>query len=407
MTRPSAPGNSPERPGPLPPRLARLMRPELPSLVDEIVAEIRRGIPEYARPVDGPYGRVLRLSVEHHLSAFVDRVAVPPDTPATTGGPADTARTLGRYEAYEGRSMDSLQAAYRIGGQVAWRRIMKVAPRHDISSSVMSRLADALFGYMDELAALSLDGYLEATASPIPMLDEGRRRVLRGLLAGEDGGERAEAAGWPVPAEVTMVAVEPRAHCVWTALDGDVLADLKCAEPHLLLPGPFTEARRGMLTAALPGHRAAVGLTVPPRQAADSLRWARQALGLALEGVLQERIVLCEENLVALMLLSDPALVEQLARRCLGVLDGLTPGQRSRLIETLRTWLVTRGAAAEIAAVLNVHPQTVRYRMRKIEQTFGPALTDPETRFGIEVALRAAHLRSSAASPDRPRAVGD
>ncbi|HEU5026349.1 MAG TPA: helix-turn-helix domain-containing protein [Spirillospora sp.] len=406
MTRTLDPGGLAERSSALPPRLARIMRPELPSLAEEIVAEIRRAIPEYARPIDGPYGHVLRISVEHSLSAFVDRVAAPPGTPpgvpAVNDGSAGTARMLGQYEAHEGRSMDSLQAAYRIGGQVAWRRVMKVAPRHDISSAVMSRLADALFVYLDELAALSLEGYLEAKARPIPAMDDRRRRLLHRLVEepGGDVAEAAETAGWTVPAGVTLVAVEPEARCVWTALDEDVLADLECAAPHLLMPGPFTAARRAMLAAAVPGRRVAVGLTMPPAQAADSLRWARQALSLALDGVFDdEPVVLCEENLVTLWLLSDPALVEQLTRRRLGILDGMTPGQQDRLTETLRTWLVTRGTAAEIAELLHIHPQTVRYRMRKIEQTFGEELEDPEARFGIEVALRAAFLRSRRPSP--------
>lgn len=385
------------RPVLLPPRLAGLMRPELPSLAEEIVTEIRRAIPEYARPLDGPYGHVLRLSVEHNLAAFVDRIAAPHGAPADDDSAA-TARMLGQYEAHEGRDLDSLQAAYRIGGQVAWRRVMRVAPRHDISAAVMSRLADALFVYLDELAELSLDGYRQARARPIPALDERRRRLLRLLLDGPeaDVAESAEAAGWPVPDEVTLVAVEPDARCAWAALDEDVLADLECAAPHLLLPGPFTPERRRMLDEALPGRLIAVGVTMPTRQAADSLRWARRALGLALGGVLDGPVVRCEEHLVTLWLLSDPALVDELARRRLGVLDGMTPGQRDRLTETLRTWLVTRGTAAEMAAILHIHPQTVRYRMRKIEQTFGAELADPEARFGIEAVLRAAHLRARA-----------
>jgi sugar diacid utilization regulator len=188
-----------------------------------------------------------------------------------------------------------------------------------------------------------------------------------------------------------------------TALDEDVLAEPEGPQPHLLLPGPFSAERRAMLAEALPGRRVAVGLAVPLAQAADSLRWARRALGLALDGVLDGPVTLCEENLVALWLLSDPALVEQLTRRRLGVLDGMTPGRRNRLTDTLRTWLVTRGTAAEIAEQLDIHPQTVRYRMRGIEQTFGDALADPEARFGIEIALRAAHLTSPRPAPAAPR----
>ncbi|MGI5166510.1 helix-turn-helix domain-containing protein [Spirillospora sp. CA-253888] len=380
---------------PLPRRLAQVMRPELPGLTDEIVNEIRRAIPEYARPVDGPYGQVLRAAVRTALGAFVDRIAA--GGPLPGGAYADGARRLGRYEAREGRSLDTLQAAYRIGGQVAWRRIMKVAPRYDVSSAIMSRLADALFVFLDELAALSLDGYLEARATPVAPLDERRRELLRLVLTGAPGPalmELAEAARWPVPREATLVALRPGARCVRGALDRDLLADFGDGEPHLLVPGPLTQGRRTMLEAAFPAGGAAAGLTVPLSQSADSLRWARRALALAAEGVLDDGPVLdCADHLVTLWLMADPGLLDQLARRQLGMLDSMTEGQRERLVETLRTWLVTRGTAAEIAKLLHIHPQTVRYRMRKIEQTLGDRLEDPESRFGIEVVLRAMELR--------------
>ncbi|WP_067484903.1 helix-turn-helix domain-containing protein [Actinomadura hibisca] len=385
---------------PLPRRLAQIMRPELPGLTDEIVAEIRRAIPEYARPADSPYGQVLRAAVRTALGAFVDRIAA--GAPLPGGAHADGARRLGRYEAREGRSLDTLQAAYRIGGQVAWRRIMKVAPRYDVSSAIMSRLADALFVFLDELAALSLDGYLEARATPVAPLDERRRELLRLVLSGLSAApgpvlmELAEAACWPVPREATLVALRPGARCVRGALDRDLLAEFGDGEPHLLVPGPLTPGRRTMLAAAFPGGGAAAGLTVPLAQAADSLRWARRGLALVTEGVLDGGPVLdCADHLVTLWLMADPGLLDQLARRQLGMLDSMTEGQRERLVETLRTWLVTRGTAAEIAKLLHIHPQTVRYRMRKIEQVLGDRLEDPEARFGIEVVLRAMELRES------------
>jgi len=36
-----------------------------------------------------------------------------------------------------------------------------------------------------------------------------------------------------------------------------------------------------------------------------------------------------------------------------------------------------------------VHPQTVRYRMRQLQATFGESLKDPAARFEMELALRA------------------
>ncbi len=104
-----------------PAQLAAIMRPELPDLAREIISEIRSRIPEYARPMDGPYGHVLQVAVERALASFFDWIA---DQTAPRDRRDQLCRTLGQYEAQEGRSLDSLQAAYRIGVHVAWRRVM-------------------------------------------------------------------------------------------------------------------------------------------------------------------------------------------------------------------------------------------------------------------------------------------
>ncbi|HEY1571070.1 MAG TPA: helix-turn-helix domain-containing protein [Pseudonocardiaceae bacterium] len=397
MTHPLDPAAEPAA---LPRRLAGLMRPELAAVGEEIIAEIRRTIPEYGRPLDGPYGHAMRIGVEQALLAFVDHVA----DPATRHERRDdVCRKLGQNEALEGRSLDSLQSAYRVGARVAWQRMMRMGRRHNLSSSVMSMLADALFLYIDELASLSHDGYLEAQARSAGAMEEWRRRLVRLILetpAAPRGAidDLAALAGWTVPDEVTLVAVAAGTKCAKPMLDGDVLADIRRPDPYLLVPGRVGSGRQGRLAAAMPMGRISIGLTVALPAASDSLRWARQALGLAEDGVLgEERVTRCADCLPTLWLTSDNALVEQLARREFEKLDGLTPKQRARLVETLGVWLETRGSAAEIADRLHVHPQTVRYRMRQLEKTFGDQLADPDGRFAIELVVRATRLREARA----------
>ncbi|MCP9953747.1 hypothetical protein LUX33_38495 [Actinomadura madurae] len=125
MTRTLTPEHA-QRRARLPRRLALLMRPELPSLSQEIIEEVRRSIPEYGRPLRDPHVEALRIGVERALMDFVDQVANPH---APRERHHETYRRLGRFEAQEGRTLDTLQAALRIGAQVAWRRIMKVGPR--------------------------------------------------------------------------------------------------------------------------------------------------------------------------------------------------------------------------------------------------------------------------------------
>ncbi|MCL2551633.1 MAG: helix-turn-helix domain-containing protein [Actinomycetia bacterium] len=392
--------------GPIPREFAAVMRPELPGLLKEMAAEIVAAIPEYGVLLDGPNGRVIKFGIEQSVAAFVDRVAAPTATSALRD---DLCRQFGRFEAYEGRSLDSLQAAYRIGCQVALRRVRTVGRRYNLSASFMLTFADALFAYMGDLAELSREGYEQALAELGEEPDNRRRRLLRRILGGAAVArsalaELAEHSAWPLPEEVTLVALAPEAHPSRALLDRDVLADLADPEPHLLVPGPFTADRRACLTAALAGSRAAVGLTVPLGEAADSLRWARHTLALAESGVIEDNgLALSEDHLLPLWLLGDPALVDQLSRKYLGPLVGLTATQRTRLIDTLRIWLTTRGTAAQVADLLGVHPQTVRYRLRILDRAFGEHLNDPDDRFATEIALRALHLREHGEETAEPR----
>src|SRR5437588_12592578 len=122
MTHAVEPNGVTDPPFMVPRQLAALLRPELDSLAEEIITEIRRTIPEYARPIDGPYGQALRVGVGMAITAFVDQLA---DPTAGREHRDDVCRKLGQNEEHEGRSMDTLQAAYRVGGRVAWQRIMK------------------------------------------------------------------------------------------------------------------------------------------------------------------------------------------------------------------------------------------------------------------------------------------
>ncbi|MCK8680646.1 MULTISPECIES: helix-turn-helix domain-containing protein [Streptomyces] len=390
---------------PVPREFAAIMRPELPSLLQEIKDEVTRTYPEFVPAFTGPQASYVHAAIEQSLTIFVDQVAHP-SLPSPLRD--EMFRTLGRTAAGDGYSLDALRGTCRIGARLALRRARKVSRHYDLSPLFMLSFADTLFQYMNQLEGLAIEGYMEGNVAIQDDQDGLRRRILRLLASGNTAyaliGELAERAGWQLPEEVSLVALSPDARPARTALAPDVLVDLTDPQPALLLPGPLDEARRESLGHALSGTLAAVGPTVALASAADSMRWARQCLALAESGIVRDGpVVYCENHLVTLWLESDPALVEQLARRELAPLDGQPATRRARLIETLRVWLATRGTAAQIGEVLHIHPQTVRYRMRNLDATFGPQLTDPDHCFATEAALRALHLRQSAAAPARRR----
>lgn len=138
-----------------------------------------------------------------------------------------------------------------------------------------------------------------------------------------------------------------------------------------------------MIRTALAGTRAALGLTVPVGQAADSVRWARRVLQLVDDDVIPDApLIRCEDHLTTLWLLSDSALVDRVAARELAPLDELPARRRDRLVETLRVHVSTRAPAEQVGEMLGVHAQTVRYRLRTLDAYLGDRLADPDHRFG-------------------------
>jgi DNA-binding PucR family transcriptional regulator len=57
-------------------------------------------------------------------------------------------------------------------------------------------------------------------------------------------------------------------------------------------------------------------------------------------------------------------------------------------VQTLRAYFDAFGDMASAAAMVNVHPNTFRYRLRRITEVFGLDLTDPDERLVAELQLR-------------------
>jgi hypothetical protein len=360
-----------------------------------MVTEIHASVAEYARPGDGSYARAVRRGAEEAASQFLERIA---DPSAPWDQAADVFRRLGRAEAGEGRSLEALQSALRAGARVALRWLTDVSRWMDAPLETLGLLAEALFVFRDEIAALSADGYAQAQAQ---VADEGQRRRTRllGLLlaepqaAAEAVSEMARLAQWRQSRLVSVVVLaghHPSGGRI-PALPGEVLQDLDRAPPVLIVPDPYGPGRRDMLDRGLHGFRGAVGPPTGPREAAKSLHWAQEALGLAEQGAFGDySIVHCDDHLTDMVLRRGGDLLDRLEARRLAPLKNMAPGRRDMLAETLLAWLDT-GKSSSVASRLFIHPQTARYRLHKLQDLFGDQLDNPDARFELALVLRARH----------------
>ncbi|WP_307797221.1 helix-turn-helix domain-containing protein [Actinomadura barringtoniae] len=400
----------------LPRDLADHMRPHLDEVADDMIQEIQTRVREYDRPGDGSYSGTLRLAVERVLHYFVDRVADPEHEQVSV---IDFFRAIGRGEAGEGRSLDAMQTAIRAGGMIAWRRITEGAAMLETSPRTLGAVGEALMSFQDELAAAAAEGYAQAKAAVAGEMQRRRKRLLDLLFADppaapEAIADLAAAAHWPVPRTVAAVALgQPRQDSPHQpAFPPDILADLTRRTPSLIVPDPDGPGRAKLVDRALSGSLAVVGPTVPVTEAARSIQWARKTLGLAQRGVIEASgVVRSVEHMSTLILFQDEELITSLAQLRLAPLSHLRVSQQDRLAETLLAWLQSGRNANEVAMRLHVHPQTVRYRLRQLEELFGDQLLDPDLRFDLEIVLRARALLSDHPGeqiiPSRREAVGD
>ena len=387
----------------LPAEVADLIEPELETTTDEILATIAREVPDYARPLEGSFGHGVRTGVTEALRQFVELIR----SPSGERGPGrEVYAALGAGELREGRTLDALQSAYRVGARVAWRRLAAAATRAGVEPEVLSLLAESIFAYIEELSADSVEGYAEARSR----LEGERRRRRRELVtllvrdppaAAADLRAVAEAAGWRVPLTAAALACDEErlarlasrlpTDAVTAALDG-----IGCA----IIPDPDGPGRRAEADLALEAvkARAAVGPTGPPHDLGVSWSLARATLRAVEAGAIEApTLVRVEEVLTELLLFENGALVERLAARRLAAFDALTPKARRRMEETALAYVQQQGNAAAMSRALGLHAQTARYRVSRLRELLGDAIDDPNGRFELELALRA-RLRGGSSS---------
>ena len=381
----------------LPPEIAPAMRPGLGELAEEMIGAIRAGVPAYARPLEGSFAEAVRSGVEGALSQFLDVVEEGHAGPLPE---RELYADLGRGEAREGRSLEALLAAYRIGARVAWRQAALRAREQGMDHEVLALLAESIFAYIDELSAASAEGFAREQSAAAGELDRRRAALARLLIQSPPPDPSAvelaaRDAGMELPETLAAVVWSPREDdrtVSWLPL-GSILApeaELACA----LVPDPDGPGRRGEIARAVGRRAAAVGPTVGWRDAARSAQRAGDVHRLIATGAIEaDGLVRAQDHLSALVIEHDPRLLAELAELRLAPLADASPATRERLFETLGAWLEHQGSVPEVARAIHVHPQTVRYRLNQLRELFGDALDDPDTRFDLLLVTRARGLR--------------
>jgi hypothetical protein len=303
-----------------------------------------------------------------------------------------------------------IAVAVRAGGELLGS-IWVIEGEQPLGEEAEQSLRDAA-----DIAALHL--LRHRTAS-----DVDRQRRAAGLLALLEGTDRGDLAG-------DVLAVEPGRQVAVVAFDvgaGSEAAALMAAGRVADLVAVYCESYRRQAACAASGSRVYALVPADPDAgpepfvslAESIVARARQALRVdlragvgsavpSLDAVVTSRreaddildvLATHPDHAVAAIDAVRPQVVLQRLNQVADRHPELTLGRVAALAEqdatkgtawvsTLRAYFDAFGDMASAAAMVNVHPNTFRYRLRRITEVFGLDLADPDERLVAELQLR-------------------
>jgi sugar diacid utilization regulator len=133
------------------------------------------------------------------------------------------------------------------------------------------------------------------------------------------------------------------------------------------------------------------GVSLSPQHVRRSYREAQLALKVQRASPSGSRAVVFDQ-LGAFRILADvenESTLEQYLRDWIGALIDHDERRKSELVTTLAAYLECGGSYDSTAKALSVHRNTLRYRLERIRQISSHDLSNPDTRFNLQLATRA------------------
>lgn len=369
------------------PELAEWAQQELPRLIDDAYDAVLDRIELY-RGDDLVPNAELRRSIAHNLRAIVGAIGHP-----RASLDLDPPQETGRRRAHQGVPLPEVLRAYRISFATLWDALVEHAHRSPSPETrdALLTASSMIWQLSDDHAVALTEAYRAATAELL--LAEQRRRsaLVEALLAGHpapDAGplEAAALLGLPPGADLVVVAADTRG-LAEESLPG---IERQLAARRIVSGWRLTPALQLGLVSLQAGQRdvvlrvlreaasARTGVSPPFRSLTDTpraLQLARAALASLPAGKAEVRVF--SPSPLAALMAREPEEGRRLAYEVLGPVLEMPPDDRAVLLDTLNAYLDHAGSAEGAAEVLYCHPNTVRYRLRRLHELTGRSLSDP------------------------------
>ena len=354
-------------------------------MVDTILAEI----PAYEDPSPAVVGDVRAHCLRHAGLMF----ALLREDREPRRDELGFARQAAARRVSQGIPLDAFLQAFRLGHRTVWDAIVRLAPATEAGRQAALTLARPAMQYIDVVSTHVAESYLNEERRLLATADRERRDLLENLLAGRlpaDARLPAVAAGIASHEELIVVVAHVLSDGPADPNDLHRAADVFGAQSAGPEAEPLVVVRQGEIVAVIPAGDQQPDPLARYRGAQDMLaerRAIRTRIGVSagvagLEGVArgyaEARQALLrtsdESPLVALEDLStfdyvvataDPA-AWQVARRTADAL-----ASAGALSDTVMAYVDSDLDVAAAARRLDVHPNTVRYRLRRVAELTG------------------------------------
>ncbi|TDW21859.1 PucR family transcriptional regulator [Kribbella kalugense] len=374
----------------------------LPELTEEACGAILARIPFYrdASVVQVPE---LRRSVGQNLRFLVTALR-DPHAPLDLRAPKET----GRRRAQQSAPLPEVLQAYRICFATLWDALVAQARRnrHPAQVDALLTAVSLIWQLTDEHAIAVTEAYRAATAELLLARQQRRSALVEALMTGHpgpDGGpwEAASLLGFPPDGQLVVVAAETRGLAeeslpgIEKQLAGHGVVSGWRLTPalHLGLVALPASSGDAVLSILQKAATARTGVSPPYHSLSETpraLQLARTALVMLPTGRIEVQVF--DASPLAGLMAMDPREGRRIAQQVLGPVLALAVDDRAVLLDTLNAHLDHGGSAEQAGDILHCHPNTVRYRLRRLQELTGRSLSDPRQASELAAAAYAVRL---------------
>jgi PucR C-terminal helix-turn-helix domain/GGDEF-like domain len=305
---------------------------------------------------------------------------------------AVAART-GTARAIAGVPLAAVMEAYRVGCRLVWEELVnEAAARPRIGREALIRATSRIWTAQDVYTQAMAGAYRDETNRKLLTQAAERAALVECVLEGRiveqatlweiasmlrlpsRGPYAVIAAECPSIGKAALPGIESKLSSIDIPSAWRLLPDVHLGLAHVRTDAKFDTLRQTIVRAT--ATRAGISSRFDDlAQTPDAVTYAR--IALSSERVDGSLVGVFEDKPLTIAAISSPRVMKQIAKAVFAGFADLDEGERALLFTTFRTWMAADGSVNEAAERLFCHPNTVRHRLRRIEQRTGKSITRP------------------------------